>query len=396
MKPTFFSLLGYNVAKASKLINRQELCSPPEIEPIRMVSDNLLFNNLGGFSSQFCGSSSNTQCGGEECCQADEIRFTNVLVSTPGVDFVVRNLTEYRFRNEISAPPNGLVTPTSDLPQINLRNSFSVDLLFELEGTTLNHMDFTFFDLDTGDENAVEEITVCGSGFGELFSFYLEEDTKVNAEVSDDENCVTFRSTVTGFIENNPQNSNDAIAMVKQLAATVRFKDVSSFIATYKILQGPVGKGRNFLFAGNSFLAPDVCPVTSFPTREPTDAPSTDTKSPTSSVSHTPSAAPTVKVDEECKAFYVYVKNKKQHESSSRGLTSGNSQWRDYWLNSSEEDLQEKYEKEGDDYSWKRKWFGRGLGGDRRRRRRGWPTLYPTSYPTAIPEDGAISGNDYC
>jgi hypothetical protein len=137
-----------------------------------------------------------------------------------------------------------------------------MDLRFTIveSGTTtpfvLPKFYFSFFDLDTanGDTSGIpkkgaEEITVGG-----YYQYILGPNTELQI-VDTADGRKAFRAQVYGDSLDNPNDPQNMTEPQMNRAITLEFRDTASFEASYQVLEGAIGKGREVYFAGKSELA---------------------------------------------------------------------------------------------------------------------------------------------
>jgi len=137
---------------------------------------------------------------------------------------------------------------------VNLMNSKKGDFLFSFykAGTSdpfkLSSTSFTIFDIDSGHSASAKEIVTAG-GYA---SYTMGNNTELKVE--DSGTSLKLTSTTFGTEADNPKDPKALSAQQRARSVTYAFEDASSFPLSFEITGGPVGKGRNLLFAGDSSL----------------------------------------------------------------------------------------------------------------------------------------------
>jgi hypothetical protein len=145
---------------------------------------------------------------------------------------------------------------------INVQCGTSVDLQFQFvnpqtgQAATLDHLMFSWFDLDKGKFGGGDEQIVLWPGYSNTIvsSFSEIEQSEVDCPSgAGAQTCTSFMSSTWGVGKDNPTNP---MTLTKQQAArtfSVEYKDVSSFSVTLTAAEG--FGSRNFLFTGMSQVA---------------------------------------------------------------------------------------------------------------------------------------------
>jgi hypothetical protein len=145
---------------------------------------------------------------------------------------------------------------------INVECGTSVDLEFQFvnpktgEAATLDHLIFSWFDLDKGKFGGGEEEVTLWPGYEKFMVSSFSEIVQGEVDCptdADAQKCKSFLSSKWGVGKDNPTNP---LTLTRQQAArtfSVEYKQVSSFSVT---LRSGAGFGsRNFLFTGMSQVA---------------------------------------------------------------------------------------------------------------------------------------------
>ena len=214
------------------------------------------------------------------------MRISNVgtLSSGESVDLIVHATSTYSASN---APLNRV--NEGQFGVINVLAGTKVDLVFEFidsssgESVEIPQFDFTFYDFDQKQNGEQRELLYI-EGYD---TFAVTESTEVAIVISPDGGRTEFSSSTYGIGKDNPVNpefsslvgsGDDTPASPTNLTQQQRdraveftFKATSSFALTLEV-EG-VGKGRNFLFAGQSFCLPTCFEPPSLPPPLPPPSP---------------------------------------------------------------------------------------------------------------------------
>ena len=202
---------------------------------------------------------------GPDTSAARALRLDNVGTNLDGsrLDLLVTNRSRYRVNN---APLNGI---EGAFGRINVYIGTSVDLTMTFvaggtdEPVTLDYVMLTFYDFDQGLQNT-EVITM------KSFQTYtLTSDTEIIP--AGDVYSSTFTASVYGDGDDNPSDPKALTSAQARRSVAFTFSTVSSIELTFDS-QGLGNGGRNFLFAGESFLLPG-CPMPPAPPSPPPPPP---------------------------------------------------------------------------------------------------------------------------
>jgi len=217
------------------------LASYAESIELKFDSSNLLANNLGGKGPVFTDD--------PMILYGDVAEFEGKMLALR-----VTNKSEYSVANSAF---NGL---SGMFGEINVQSASSVDLTFclldqdTMDPVAVDHFDFTFVDLDTGNNHQrVEEVVA--SGF--VGDFTLMENDLLITDVGDIQR--SYKATVVGTLVDNPTDPMALTNAQMRKAFTLMFMGTPCFDVTF-LVSGPANFfGRNFLFAGSSILVEPLC-----------------------------------------------------------------------------------------------------------------------------------------